>query len=439
MYADSIDLEFADPTAIDVLYRPDRDYGAVYAVLPGAALKWCTMLISEQGDARIPLVFAENRLVTSIEGVAAEVSEAALRNSDSGSVTELRVYGEALGYFPLVCRRIAVHEAGDATYTVRIGGLQREVPIRVVEPEEVVSMQVRHAPTSPLVDGFVLRDVHVDSLAEAPSLDSVRLRFYPSSPYHALLLELADGTLALGGASVLQAGPPEVVTLDDYFYPTYSSPEAGSYFRLRAHGAGEGVLTGELGSAQLNLPIIVAEGGAGSGGAAGAAGSVGQPSGAGGASGAGGLSGGGAPLRRCGAAGGEALRHQRGLPPRRVRLLRRRPRPARPARHRLRRPHRRLDLLRRRRPARWRGHLRRRRQLEEPVGEPRATMHAWRGVTLIEMVIVVALVGLLVGPLFVVAEVGFALGLAKSLEAQIEERSGPTRVGRPAPQSAAMR
>lgn len=41
------------------------------------------------------------------------------------------------------------------------------------------------------------------------------------------------------------------------------------------------------------------------------------------------------------------------------------------------------------------------------------------------------LVGLLVGPLFVVAELGFALGIAKGLQAQIEERSGPTRSGRP--------
>jgi uncharacterized membrane protein YGL010W len=40
------------------------------------------------------------------------------------------------------------------------------------------------------------------------------------------------------------------------------------------------------------------------------------------------------------------------------------------------------------------------------------------------------LVGLIVGPLFVVAEVGFALGLRKELHAEIERRSGPTRVGR---------
>jgi uncharacterized membrane protein YGL010W len=41
------------------------------------------------------------------------------------------------------------------------------------------------------------------------------------------------------------------------------------------------------------------------------------------------------------------------------------------------------------------------------------------------------LVGLVVGPLFVVAETGFALGLRKDLHAEIERRSGPTRVGRP--------
>ena len=34
-------------------------------------------------------------------------------------------------------------------------------------------------------------------------------------------------------------------------------------------------------------------------------------------------------------------------------------------------------------------------------------------------------------PLFVVAEVGFAVGLRKELHAEIERRSGPTRVGRP--------
>jgi uncharacterized membrane protein YGL010W len=42
------------------------------------------------------------------------------------------------------------------------------------------------------------------------------------------------------------------------------------------------------------------------------------------------------------------------------------------------------------------------------------------------------LIGLVVGPLFVVAEVGFALGLRRELHAEIERRSGPTRTGRPA-------
>lgn len=40
------------------------------------------------------------------------------------------------------------------------------------------------------------------------------------------------------------------------------------------------------------------------------------------------------------------------------------------------------------------------------------------------------LVGLLVGPLFVVAEVGFALGLRSELREEIERRAGPTRSGR---------
>ncbi len=39
------------------------------------------------------------------------------------------------------------------------------------------------------------------------------------------------------------------------------------------------------------------------------------------------------------------------------------------------------------------------------------------------------LIGLLVGPLFVVAEVGFALGLAKDLQEAIEDRAGPTHGG----------
>ncbi len=42
------------------------------------------------------------------------------------------------------------------------------------------------------------------------------------------------------------------------------------------------------------------------------------------------------------------------------------------------------------------------------------------------------LVGLVVGPLFVAAEVVFALGLRKELHDEIVRRSGPTRVGRPA-------
>lgn len=43
------------------------------------------------------------------------------------------------------------------------------------------------------------------------------------------------------------------------------------------------------------------------------------------------------------------------------------------------------------------------------------------------------LVGLLIGPLFVVTEVAFALGLRPELREAIEEVAGPTRSGRPAP------
>ena len=38
------------------------------------------------------------------------------------------------------------------------------------------------------------------------------------------------------------------------------------------------------------------------------------------------------------------------------------------------------------------------------------------------------LVGLIVGPLFVVAELGFMVGLRKEVQKEIEERSGPLRV-----------
>lgn len=38
-------------------------------------------------------------------------------------------------------------------------------------------------------------------------------------------------------------------------------------------------------------------------------------------------------------------------------------------------------------------------------------------------------IGLLIGPLFVVAEVGFALGMRRALQQQIEQRAGPLRGG----------
>lgn len=41
------------------------------------------------------------------------------------------------------------------------------------------------------------------------------------------------------------------------------------------------------------------------------------------------------------------------------------------------------------------------------------------------------LMGLVIGPLFVLAEAGFALGLRKEVEAAIDERAGPVRTGRP--------
>lgn len=41
------------------------------------------------------------------------------------------------------------------------------------------------------------------------------------------------------------------------------------------------------------------------------------------------------------------------------------------------------------------------------------------------------LAGLIIGPLFVVAEVAFALGLRRDLQAEVERRAGPVRSGRP--------
>ena len=46
------------------------------------------------------------------------------------------------------------------------------------------------------------------------------------------------------------------------------------------------------------------------------------------------------------------------------------------------------------------------------------------------------LVGLLMGPLFIVAEAGFALGLREEVHEAIEKRAGPTRAGRVTPSSA---
>lgn len=41
------------------------------------------------------------------------------------------------------------------------------------------------------------------------------------------------------------------------------------------------------------------------------------------------------------------------------------------------------------------------------------------------------LIGLLVGPLFVVAEVAFAVGLRPEVRDEVERRAGPTRIGKP--------
>jgi uncharacterized membrane protein YGL010W len=44
--------------------------------------------------------------------------------------------------------------------------------------------------------------------------------------------------------------------------------------------------------------------------------------------------------------------------------------------------------------------------------------------------------GLIIGPLFVVTEAGFLMGLRSELEAQIEHRAGPTRPGPAGPAQA---
>lgn len=54
--------------------------------------------------------------------------------------------------------------------------------------------------------------------------------------------------------------------------------------------------------------------------------------------------------------------------------------------------------------------------------------HAWEGR---KPAFVDDLIGLAVGPLFVVAETAFALGLRPEVHSEILRRSGPTRIGRP--------
>lgn len=56
--------------------------------------------------------------------------------------------------------------------------------------------------------------------------------------------------------------------------------------------------------------------------------------------------------------------------------------------------------------------------------------HAWEGK---KPAFADDLIGLIIGPLFVVAEVGFALGLGTAVREEIERRVGPTRAGRAAP------
>lgn len=60
--------------------------------------------------------------------------------------------------------------------------------------------------------------------------------------------------------------------------------------------------------------------------------------------------------------------------------------------------------------------------------------HAWEGR---KPAFVDDLVGLLIGPLFVVVEVGFLLGLGKALEARIVADAGPTHAGNPRRQAQA--
>ena len=49
-------------------------------------------------------------------------------------------------------------------------------------------------------------------------------------------------------------------------------------------------------------------------------------------------------------------------------------------------------------------------------------------IVLLSGLCLLGVVGLIVGPLFVVAEWAFALGLRKEVQAAIEQRSGPVRL-----------
>jgi hypothetical protein len=236
---DAIPLTFAEPEALSI--RQERPaVSATYAVFPGTLFRWYVGVQGKRDGLLSPLIVSPDGYSTGVEEPALTPREAWQMVPEPTSEP-----------YPV---SFAADAVGTGRLTARHGELSQEVAVRVVDPGEAVSLELRSVPRPNEVELFEVTD---DAWLGGPAVSEILLEGEGDERVLAVIVTLADGTEAIGGFGALTVGPLGVVQSRELDGEGCGDPLACGFVVLSAMGPGRGVVEGALGKATLRVPVEV--------------------------------------------------------------------------------------------------------------------------------------------------------------------------------------
>jgi hypothetical protein len=257
-WSDSVALRFVNPTRIAVRREGGHLSGSAFASLPGAETLVCPDLEAIVDGKRTSLVSSPGVFSVGLQG------ESVARVDDPQPTGGQLVYDQ--------CLTLRAAKPGATTITVTSGPLSRSVTMNVADAADAVGIELRTPDCPPAATPdppYANQDDAAPDLADSPCVSAVVpsavLMQNVDSLSMATVLRLRDGSLALGGASLVSLDPPALADLivDAYTPPSGASNpiglEAASFTILAAQDYGTGHLLAQVGTDRMSVPLTIAD------------------------------------------------------------------------------------------------------------------------------------------------------------------------------------